>query len=58
MAKEIIKNSPKEKEFAIQCFIDGQRVQTHKLNKEEAANFIVTAKHLIDYLSKEYGIEK
>jgi len=43
-------------EYAIRCFKDSKRKFTHKLKKFDAAMFKKTALHLVNYLSKEYGV--
>jgi len=44
--------------YAIRCFINGQRAYTDELTKDEAGILRATARHLISYLEREYGLDK
>ena len=48
------KKQNKQTEFALRCFIDGERVKTDKLTKEQAKIFCHTALHLAKYLKNTY----
>lgn len=43
--------------FALQAFIDGKRHRTDELTDEQARNFSIAARHLLDYLKTNYEIE-
>lgn len=47
----------KEDEFAIRCFLNGERILTSELSKEQAKCFLAAALHLTAYLSGTYGID-
>lgn len=48
----------KEDEFAIRCYLNGERLKTHELTKEQARNFHHASIHLASYLEEEYNIGK
>ena len=42
--------------FSIQCYKDDERRLTHELTQVEALCFRKAAKHLVEYLTKEYQL--
>jgi hypothetical protein len=48
----------KDKVYALRCFIDGKRIKSHELTKRQARVFQRTAKHLLEYLTKEYKLNE
>lgn len=51
-----IEGSKKEDVFALQLVVNGKRKASNQLNSEEAKNFLIAARHLSEYLQREYEV--
>ena len=47
---------PDTRTFSVECFVDGMRLMSDKLSREDAISLCGTAQHLVAYLTDEYHL--